>query len=74
MASTATNISAGHGILHTIAAPFRAIGRFLVTIMENNTRMKHAQYLHSLSDADLEKRGLRREDIVRHVFKDVLYL
>ena len=59
---------------HRLGAPFRAIGRVLVKIAENNDRVRKVQALHSLSDAELARRGLKRDDIVRHVYGDYFYL
>ncbi|WP_116082733.1 DUF1127 domain-containing protein [Tropicimonas sp. IMCC34011] len=56
-----------------IAAPFRAFGRFLVSIGESNARLRRVQELQNLTDAQLAKRGLTRDDIVRYVFRDRLY-
>lgn len=56
------------------AAPFNAIGRFFVAVMENNSRIKRVDALNALSDEQLAERGLRREDIVRHVFGDYMHI
>lgn len=44
--------------------------------MENialsNPRLRQIERLSALSDEQLAARGLRREDIVRHVFRDVM--
>lgn len=47
-----------------------ALARGFMSISENNARVRQMEHLQSLSDAALAKRGLRREDIVRHVFRD----
>lgn len=57
-----------------LATPFSAIGRFFVAIMENNSRIKRVDALNALTDEQLAKRGLRREDIVRHVFGDYMHI
>ncbi|MCR8550354.1 DUF1127 domain-containing protein [Salipiger sp. P9] len=49
-------------------------GKIIVAVGEANPRMKKVDALQRLSDAELAERGLRREDIVRHVFHDVYYL
>ena len=41
---------------------------------EANPRLRRIEALQKLSDAELAERGIRREDIVRHVFHDVYYL
>ncbi|SPF79811.1 DUF1127 domain-containing protein [Pseudoprimorskyibacter insulae] len=53
---------------------FAAIGRAFVHAAESNHRMQKIQYLTSLSDAELAARGIKREDIARHVFRDVFYV
>lgn len=64
---------------HSAPAPFlnrvlAGIGNALVAVGEANPRLKRIEALQRLSDAELAKKGLRREDIVRHVFHDVYYL
>ncbi len=62
--------SAGHGI----ATVFGGFWNFMVRIAETNGRAKTVERLSMMSDAELAKRGIKREDIVRHVFKDMFYL
>lgn len=57
-----------------IAGFFRAIGAALISMSEANTRIRRVEALCALSDAQLKERGIRREDIVRHVFSDALYI
>ncbi len=54
--------------LKTLAAPFNAIGRFLIYLAESNSRMKQLEALSAMSDEQLATRGLKREDIVMRVF------
>ncbi|MGR3635323.1 MAG: DUF1127 domain-containing protein [Shimia sp.] len=56
------------------AAPFQAIGRFFVAIMESNSRIQRVDALNAMTDEQLAARGLRREDIVRHVFGDYMHV
>ena len=52
----------------------RAIDTFfrgLVSIAEGTSRMKAINALNAMDDAQLADMGLRREDIARHVFRDV---
>lgn len=64
------------GIAAKLARPFQAvlngIGWFFVQSMENNSRLRQVDYLSSLSDDELADRGLTRDRIVHHVFKDVM--
>ena len=39
-----------------------------------NARMREMEHLNTRSDAQLEKMGLRREDISRHVFRDIYHV
>lgn len=68
LAGTAKAIGAG------VYSVLGGIGNFFVRIAETNTRLAKVERLQALSDAQLEKRGLKREDIVRHVFSDMFYL
>ncbi|WP_146586497.1 DUF1127 domain-containing protein [Puniceibacterium confluentis] len=52
----------------------QGIFSFLVRIAESNGRMKAVERLNAMSDAELAARGLQREDIVRHVFRDMFYV
>lgn len=70
MAHTAHHATFGDSILHLLAAPFTAIGKAMVAIAEANSRQDQVAYLESLSDEDLAKRGLTRDGIVMHVFRD----
>lgn len=74
MAQADFHISARHTALHLLAAPFVALGNTLVAMGEANTRTRESNFLHSLSDKELAKRGLKREDIALHVFGDQLYV
>lgn len=67
--------SAPHGIIAgSISSFFQSVFNGLTAIAETNSRVKEAERLNALSDAQLAKIGLRREDIVRHVFRDVYYV
>ena len=51
---------------------FGGIAPFLVMMAEANPRLRQAEALAALSDAELAERGLKREDIARQVFGDWL--
>ncbi|WP_372884522.1 DUF1127 domain-containing protein [Shimia sp.] len=59
-------------ILHIISAPFRAIMQAMIAHAEADPRLKQIERLNALSDAELTKRGLERDDIVRYVFRNYL--
>lgn len=47
---------------------------FFVGLSDVQIRTTQVRRLASLSDAELAKLGMRREDIVRHVYSDVYYV
>ena len=57
-----------------IATFFNAIMDSLISISETSQRMREVERLQAMSDTELAKRGLRREDIARHVFRDLFYV
>lgn len=60
--------------LGLIAGFFRAIGNGLVNMAEANHRVNRARTLMALSDEQLAARGIKREDVVKHVFGDIMYI
>jgi uncharacterized protein YjiS (DUF1127 family) len=62
---------AGTGFLRHIG---ESILTFFVNIAEANSRVREAERLNAMTDAELEKIGLKREDIARHVFRDLFYV
>ena len=73
MANTTTHI-ADAGFRASVASFFAAFGRGMVTYMERRSRADQIARLNALSDKELSKMGLRREDIARHVFRDLFYI
>lgn len=75
MAGTVTNTRSSLGSLgKTLAAPFVGIGRFLITLAEASPRMRQLEKLGRMSDADLQERGLTREDEIRRILGVGAYL
>ncbi|WP_050929251.1 leucyl-tRNA synthetase [Aestuariivita boseongensis] len=73
MANITTNTnSAAWGF--SLGGVFRAMGEALVTLSETNSRVRRVEALQALSDDQLAAKGLKREDIARHVFGDMFYL
>ena len=54
--------------------PFRAIWNAMTHLAEANPRFKEIQKLNDTSDEELADRGLERADVVRHIFRDRLYM
>lgn len=46
----------------------------LVAMAEANGRVKQIDRLQSMSDAELAGRGIKREEIVHHVFRDMYHI
>ncbi|WP_204115436.1 DUF1127 domain-containing protein [Shimia biformata] len=67
-----TEVVESFSIKSALAAPFVAVGNFLVKLAEANSRVQKVERLNAMSDDELKKIGLRREDIVRHVFRDYM--
>ena len=66
-AHTATHANERKGILQRLYDG-------MVWIAERNPRVRQAEQLQAMTDAELAKRGLKREDIARHVYRDLFYL
>lgn len=73
MTAFLTNSAAPLSLGRLAAAPFRAVWDFLVAVGEANSRIHRIEALQRLSDAELARRGIRREDILRHVFADRMF-
>ncbi|WP_428927556.1 DUF1127 domain-containing protein [Marinibacterium sp. SX1] len=70
----ATHTTAPATALSAVQHFFASIGNALVAVAEANPRMKKVHALQRMTDAELAERGIKREDIVRVVFHDVLYM
>jgi len=73
MTYTATN--PGHSVQNTLAGRFVAsLGNGLIRYAEKRSRQAEYAALDRLSDEELAARGMTRDDIVRVVFRDLLYI
>ncbi len=50
------------------------LGHFVVALATARGRAIEAERLHAMSDEKLAELGIKREDIVHHVFRDSYYL
>jgi hypothetical protein len=71
--STAPFLTA-RGALAQLGKLFTAIGHGLVRATESSSRLHRVEALQAKSDAELAQMGLKRDDIVHHVFKDLFYV
>ena len=58
-------------LLEALLAPFRAVGRGLIWLAENNSRMVAVERLLATTDEELAARGTTRPDEVRRIFASV---
>ena len=49
-------------------------GEWIDSVASNSTRAREIDRLSSLTDEQLAARGLRRQDIVHHVMRDVYWI
>ncbi len=61
-----------HRIAAGIKNAFSVLGQAMIAAASANRRLKLVERLNEKSDAELAQMGLRREDIVRRVFSDML--
>ena len=74
MAHTSVHPKVSFPILGSISRFFAAFGNALVSMGEASSRYRRVQELQGLSDAELAKRNIRREDIIRIVFADAFWM
>ncbi|WP_133485897.1 DUF1127 domain-containing protein [Aliiroseovarius marinus] len=75
MATQTTNLHIpAFSLFAPVRAFFAAIGRGLVVAAENSSRMKRIEAFNAMTDEQLAERGLKRDEIVRHVFQDLMYV
>lgn len=53
---------------------FAGFGEALDRAYASNSRMQELERLRNMSDAELAERGLQRDRIVHHVFRDLYYV
>ena len=70
MAQVAIQSKPGLSIGQVLRSIGSAVYSGMQKVAEANSRSHKIEFLQSLSDAELKRRGIAREDIVRHVFAD----
>ncbi|MEM9578747.1 MAG: DUF1127 domain-containing protein [Pseudomonadota bacterium] len=63
-----------HRVFWGIKSFFAICGNAMISASAANRRLQTVERLNRKSDAELAALGIRREDIVRHVFIDMLNL
>ncbi|MEW9919021.1 DUF1127 domain-containing protein [Marimonas sp. MJW-29] len=67
-------ITATRNVLAAIGGAFSGIMARMAENASMNARVRKVHQLQALSDAELAKIKIKREDIVFHVFADIYYL
>ena len=74
MITQATTTTPPRHIFSPLTDKLAAVGAALMKSSHLHRRAGEAQRLFALSDDDLARRNLRREDIMDHVFGPVIYM
>ncbi|MBV1867359.1 MAG: DUF1127 domain-containing protein [Marinosulfonomonas sp.] len=74
MAHTLTHSTFSGAVVRGVTNTLSSFWDGLIAVAEANSQVKKIQDLHSLSDEALAAKGIRRDQIVQHVFRDRLYL
>lgn len=61
-------------IVGTVGAALRAVGLALTVNASAEARLREVTRLQGLSDEELAARGLTRDRIVQHVFRDIIMI
>ncbi len=69
--ATATSPSSFPRLLDRVIATIGAIGETFAFARRGQERFEQLERLQALSDEDLARRGLARQDLVRRVFADL---
>lgn len=75
MTTHSTNIAAtpSRSLRDRIDAFMVSFGQGFNAYAERRSRLHIIQALEAKSDVELAEMGLKREDIIRHVFRDLMY-
>ena len=71
-ASNVTELNTG--LLGRIGQWFMDLGQAFFVARGMEARMVQLQQLQSKSDEELAAMGLKRDELARHVFRDIIYL
>lgn len=73
MAHAATHSDAA-SVSASLSALFSRLGAALMRAAESRSRVEQMERLNAKSDEELAALGLRREDIARYVFRDMMFI
>ena len=72
--ATIVDVPQGNRIAAGLNRVLSGFLNFLVSISTAQSRVRQIEFLCALSDEELDQRGLTRQDIVRHVYRDAYYI
>jgi len=72
--ANAPTISNATGFRARIDNFFAGLGQGFNAYVESRSRINQIHKLNALSDAELEKRGIKRDEIPAYVFRDLFYI
>ena len=72
--ATILDVPQGNRIAAGVNRVLGSILNFLVSISTAQSLVRRIEFLCALSDEELAERGLSRQDIVRHVYRDAYYV
>ncbi|MGB4719828.1 MAG: DUF1127 domain-containing protein [Planktomarina temperata] len=72
--ATIVDVPQGNRIAAGLNRVLSGFLNFLVSISTAQSRVRQIEFLGALSDEELAQRGLTRQDIVRHVYRDAYYI
>ena len=61
-------------VLAAVADALTGVNQAIAVSRDCDARLRQIDKLQAKSDADLAEMGLTRDDIVRHVFRDIYYI
>tara|TARA_R110002094_G_scaffold171250_3_gene153335 strand:- start:4792 stop:5067 length:276 start_codon:yes stop_codon:yes gene_type:complete len=67
-------IAATRAFFARVGAAFGAVGRAVMVNRAMERRLETVEALQAKSDAELAKLNIKRDEIVQHVFRDLLYV
>ena len=74
MAQSTTNLPVSHGLWGMLARIPASFGAALIRMAESSSQMRQIKALQALSDAELKEYGIKREDLVHHVFSGTYWI
>lgn len=74
MASITDHSSVTGRLFPSLGAFFARVGEALYNGSNMSARARQIEALQSMTDAQLAEKGIKRDEIVHHVFRDIYYI